>query len=78
MPKKKQPKRSEPQVIPNGTFCKTKRPNLWAGRDCVVEGYREGIYILRVVSVGQPSFQIAVPIEELQVISDKSGRSTAR
>ena len=72
MPKKSKPKSTEPQVIPNGTFCLVKRPNLWANRHCVVRNYEGIFYRATVTDIDSTSsFQIHARLEELEPILSK-------
>lgn len=72
---KKPVKHYEPQVIPDGRFCKLLRPNLWQGFDAMVEGYENGLYIVRVTRVDSTSFRVLAKLEELKVHADTTPQS---
>jgi hypothetical protein len=63
-------KKTKPEThrVPIGLFCKLKRPNLWVGFNCRVEGYGDGYHIVRVFKMDDsPSFQAAARFEELEL-----------
>ena len=56
------------QEIPNGTTVKVLRPNLWSGKNGLVESYRDGSYNIRVLALDSSSFLVGAKKEELEVL----------